>query len=135
MRLQPRPPTSVHPPTSPATSALRCGLEKTISGMSDQNHSAHHRRADALIVGGPPGAGKTTIARLLAAARARAVHVETVEEESQTQGPVRARSRRRTTPRGFADGPITRHIELRDGMLWRSRIVQPADHVAGAGAA
>ena len=49
--------------------------------------------------------------------------VDWVEEDSPTKGTVHARSRRRTTPRGFADGSITWHIELRDGMLWRSRLV------------
>ena len=52
------------------------------------------------------------------------VEVDRVEQTSPTEGIVYAHSRRPVAGgSGFADGRIIWHIELRDGMLWRSRIV------------
>jgi ketosteroid isomerase-like protein len=51
------------------------------------------------------------------------VEVDRVEETSATTAVVHAHGRRPLPPGGFKDGAIRWEIELRDGKLWRSRIV------------
>jgi ketosteroid isomerase-like protein len=73
-----------------------------------------------------PTQGREQAVKLLLEMRASTIYtveVDRVEETSATKGTVYGRSRRPAPNGGFADGRITWHIELLDGMLWRSRIV------------